>query len=278
MCRLYGFLATDPTRVECTLVESQNALLVQSESDRRGVPNQDGWGLAAWADGLPIVERRAQSAHTDLGFVETVKRTSSTTVISHVRAATVGEASEDNTHPFQFGPWVFAHNGTITGFDEVAPLLDPGEFGPPLGDTDSELVFRWLLSRMSEYGLDPDRVARDTGPIVRLLSDAVHDIVGMTEAVGATRPPKLNFILSDGERMVASRWGNSLWWTMRHGMRDCTVCGLSHCPDADDAYRALVLASEPMTEEVWHEVQEGSIVAVDERVNLTTSDLLVRAA
>jgi len=30
MCRLYGFLATDPTRVECSLVESQYALLAQS--------------------------------------------------------------------------------------------------------------------------------------------------------------------------------------------------------------------------------------------------------
>ncbi len=114
--------------------------------------------------------------------------------------------------------------------------------------------------------------------MVRLLSEAVHAIVAMTKTVGATRPAKLNFILSDGKHLVASRWGNSLYWTMRRGIRDCTECGLSHCPDADNSYRAIAIASEPMTDETWHEVQEGSIIAVDERVNLTTIDLLVRAA
>jgi glutamine amidotransferase len=278
VCRLYGFLATDPTRVECSLIEAQNALLVQSEQDRRGVPNRDGWGLAAWSDGQPIVERRARSAHEDLKFLETARSTHSTAVISHVRAATVGGADQANTHPFRHGPWVFAHNGTVSSFDRVAPLLDPGAFGPPEGDTDSELVFRWLLSRMKEFGLDTESEAPGTGPIVRLLSAAVYDIVEMTKTVGARNPAKLNFVVSDGKHLAASRWGNSLFWTMRHGMRDCTACGLSHCPDADESYRAVVIASEPITNERWQEVQEGSIVAVDEQVNLTTTDLLVRAA
>lgn len=278
MCRLYGFLATDPTRVECSLIEAQNALLVQSRGDRRGVPNRDGWGLAAWSDGQPVIERRARPAHDDVEFLQTARSTRSTAMISHVRAATVGGASPANTHPFHHGPWVFAHNGTITGFDEVAPLLDPGDLGPPQGDTDSERVFRWLLSRMSEFGLDPNEPAPGTEPIVRLLSAAVHDIVKMTQRAAPTRPAKLNFLISDGRHLVASRWGNSLFWTVRHGVRDCTVCGLSHCPEADVDYRAVILASEPITDERWHEVQEGSIVAVDEQVNLTTADLLVRAA
>ena len=32
MCRLYGFLATQPTRLECSLVTAQNALENQSDS------------------------------------------------------------------------------------------------------------------------------------------------------------------------------------------------------------------------------------------------------
>ena len=47
-------------------------------------------------------------------------------------------------------------------------------------------------------------------------------------------------------------------------MCDCTLCGLSHFPDTDNPHRAIAIASVPMTGETWHEVQEGSIIAVDE--------------
>ena len=61
-------------------------------------------------------------------------------------------------------------------------------------------------------------------------------------------------------------------------MCDRTLCGLSHCPDADNSHRAIAIASVPTTGETWHELQEGSIIAVEERVKLTTTDLLVAAA
>lgn len=35
MCRLYGFLANERTKVECSLVHAQNALLHQSRADIR---------------------------------------------------------------------------------------------------------------------------------------------------------------------------------------------------------------------------------------------------
>ena len=278
MCRLYGFRATDPTRVECSLVDAQNALLVQSDRDLRGVRSGDGWGLASWNDGVPSVEQRARAAYADLSFATSASATMSRTIVSHVRKATVGGEVLENTHPFRHGPWVFAHNGTVTALDRVAASLDPGAYGPPAGDTDSELVFRWLLSRMHEFGLDPDAPATAVDGIVGLLSTAVLHISREARFAGAYRPPKLNFLLSDGVNMVASRWGNSLYWTFRNGIRDCAVCGLSHCPDADEGYRAIVIASEPITDEPWQEVQEGSIIAVDAAVNLTTWDLLVRAA
>jgi glutamine amidotransferase len=278
MCRLYGFRATDPTRVECSLVDAQNALLVQSGRDLRGVRNGDGWGLASWSGGVPSVEQRARAAYADLSFATSASATKSRTIVSHVRKATVGGEVLENTHPFRHGPWIFAHNGTVTALDRVAASLDPGAYGPPAGGTDSELVFRWLLSRMHEFGLDPNAPATTVDGIVGLVSSAVLHISREARFACASRPAKLNFLLSDGVNMVASRWGNSLYWTFRNGIRDCAVCGLSHCPDADEDYRAIVIASEPITDEPWQEVQEGSVVAVDADVNMTTWDLLVRAA
>jgi len=57
MCRLYGFLANEKTRLECTLLRTQNALLKQSRSESLGQPNADGWEIAYSQNEIPNVGR-----------------------------------------------------------------------------------------------------------------------------------------------------------------------------------------------------------------------------
>ena len=116
MCRLYGFRANEPTKVECSLVYAQNALLSQSIEDQRGEAHSDGWGIGYYADSEPSFERRDMAAHADEHFSLAAERVFARTVIAHVRQATVGRHALANTHPFSYGPWVFAHNGTLYGF------------------------------------------------------------------------------------------------------------------------------------------------------------------
>lgn len=263
MCRMYGFLATDPTRLDCSLVSAQNALVVQSDRDQRGIRNADGWGIAHWPDSHPTILKSTQPAFADKQFIETATAVSSDAVIAHVRAATVGNVSEDNTHPFQHGPWSFAHNGTVPAFNHVRTRLDLEDFGPPVGQTDSEAVFLWILNRMKDYGLSAEQPSPGLDPLVDLLTDSILELIRITIQAGGNEQPKLNFLLSDGKHLVASRYGNSLFWTFRRGVRDCAVCGTSHCPTADDSYRAVVIASEPTTDEDWLEVPEGSVLGVE---------------
>ncbi|GMQ86180.1 MAG: class II glutamine amidotransferase [Acidimicrobiia bacterium] len=278
MCRLYGFLATEPTRLECSLVAAQNALQVQSDRDSRGVRNADGWGIAHREGDRPAVIKSTDPAFADHRFAEAATSVSSDSVIAHIRAATVGGVAERNTHPFTHGPWSFAHNGTIPGIEHVATHLDLGRFGPPEGETDSELAFLWILNRMADYGLDPEAPAENLDSLVDLVADAVLELVRITIQTGATEPPKLNFLLSDGRHMVASRWGHTLYWTFRRGIRDCTVCGTSHCPAADETYRSVVIASEPITgDEDWTELPEGSVLGVAPNAHTMKRDLLEAA-
>jgi len=274
MCRLYGFLATDATRLECSLVSAQNALIVQSDRDGRGVRNADGWGIAHWVGDEKEVIKSTMPAFADKQFVEIASDIWSEAAIAHVRAATIGRVSDPNTHPFTFGTWAFAHNGTIDAFEHVATRLDIGPYGPPVGQTDSEMAFLWLLNRMSGYGLDPFEQATGLEPIVELVADAVLDLVDLSMVSGASSSPKLNFLLSDGKHMVASRWGNTLYWTHRRGVRDCAVCGVSHCPTADDSYRSVVVASEPITNERWTEVPEGTVLGIEPGAHTLVRDLL----
>src|SRR5690606_29220914 len=134
---------------ECTLVHAQNALMLQSRGDLRGVSHSDGWGVAFYHDNHPQVERRATAAFEDLHFSATAERIYTETVVAHVRLATVGQPSIVNSHPFTYGPWTFAHNGTVRGFDQLQPRLvmetTPRLHAAQLGTTDSEHAFFWLL-------------------------------------------------------------------------------------------------------------------------------------
>ena len=55
MCRLYALRANEPTRVECSLVRSQNNLMRQSERDSEGLVHGHGWGVAEGPSPLELL-------------------------------------------------------------------------------------------------------------------------------------------------------------------------------------------------------------------------------
>lgn len=267
MCRLYGFRANEPTKVECTLAYAQNALLSQSRADLRGKSHPDGWGIGYYEDGEPAVERRATAAYQDLHFSATAERMFAHTVVAHVRKATVGATSIPNTHPFTHRGWMFIHNGTVRAFERVRPLLqertDPEFLEQRRGTTDSELAFYWLLTQMKQAGINLDRRAAPKAAVEYLVGTAVKTLDEWCSREGAERPAQLNFIVTDGRILVASRWHNSLHWVGRDGVHDCEICGIPHVRHVEGTtYRAVVVASEPITHEAWREVPDASLLSV----------------
>lgn len=268
MCRLYGFRATEPTKVECTLVYAQNALLAQSAADLRGVAHPHGWGIAYYENGTPQVERRGTAAFSDLHFSLAAERIYSRTVLAHVRLATVGRSMIENTHPFAYGPWVFAHNGTIGAFEALergmAQEVDESFLPLRRGTTDSELAFHWILTRMRKSGIAIDARGNEVSALAEVVREAMRALAERCRAAGAETTTKLNFILTDGSVMVASRWNRSLHWVRRVGVHDCEICRIPHVqgqPGVD--YRAVVLASEPISHEPWQPVPDRSLIAID---------------
>lgn len=274
MCRLYGFRATEPTKVECTLVLAQNALMSQSRTDLRGTSHPDGWGIGYYEGASPKTERRNTAAYQDLHFSITAERMYARTVLAHVRRATIGGASLENTHPFVYGRWSFAHNGTVHGYERVAPQLER-ETDSSLrrlrrGHTDSELVFYWLLSRLKATGIDLGS-SSDCRSLVDTMRDAIRTLDARCRGVHSGKPAQLNLILTDGRVLVASRWGNSLHWVARTGVHDCEICGIPHIRRGTGTeYRAVVVASEPISHENWQELAEGAILCVDQDVRTET--------
>ncbi|HSF14874.1 MAG TPA: class II glutamine amidotransferase [Vicinamibacteria bacterium] len=277
MCRLYGFRANEPTKVECSLAHAQNALLLQSRSDMLGRAHADGWGLAFYRNGGTSlsVERRERAAYEDLHFSATAERVYATTVVAHVRRATVGGPAAANTHPFRHGSWIFAHNGTVTDFAQIEGRLaaetDPDLNAVRRGTTDSERAFLWILSRMRREGIDVDAddgQDLDVGSIGELVTASVLHLSSMA------RSAKLNFLLTNGRVMVASRFGNSLYLLERDGVRDCEICGIPHVHhDTKRRYRAVIVASEPITYERWVEVPDAHLVSIERDLSLSVEPM-----
>ena len=94
------------------------------------------------------VIKSATAAHASERFRKASSRLTSHTFLVHVRKATVGALDHLNAHPFRFGRWLFAHNGTVFSYDSlhdwVTERIDPDLMPLILGDTDSEAVFFYL--------------------------------------------------------------------------------------------------------------------------------------
>ena len=178
MCQLLGMNCNTPTDITFSF---------RGFSQRAGVTDEhiDGWGIAFFEDALLAQTARLasveqESAHAPAAKVATgqpantsaekglrlfidhnaasdspvadlVRRypIKSRHVVAHIRKATQGVVALQNCHPFVrelWGHyWVFAHNGNLENYQ---PQLH--SHFRPVGDTDSERAFCWLMQELSK--------------------------------------------------------------------------------------------------------------------------------
>ncbi len=269
MCRLYAMRANEPTRVECSLVHAQNALMQQSREDAEGLCNGHGWGVADYRDGMPLIEKQTWAAFEGEHFKKTAARVYAHTAVAHVRRATVGGTSIENTHPFNHGRWIFAHNGTIPNFpevrDQMIPEIDPDLRNDIKGLTDSEHVFYYLLSLRI---LHPEYQMRE------IVGFGLNRVRQWCESVDRQARIGLNIVITDGNELVGSRFGRTLWHLRREQVYICDICGRSHVHhDVGTDYRAVEIASEPLSDDTWEPLPDGVVYSVDEDYYLLVESL-----
>ncbi len=266
MCRLYCMRSNYPRKVECELIGAQNALIVQSLQDERGMSNPDGWGLASYRNGEPCVDRQIEPAYADEAFRWAAASVHACDVMAHVRRGTVGGLRLENTHPFVHGSWMLAHNGTVGAFEAIrGRLLEtmaPAPRAAIRGDTDSEHLFQFLLSlREREAG----------APLVEVVGLGLHRISDWSREEDPDPELALSVLWTDGRELVGSRLNRSLWYVERGSVHPCEVCkGELHVEgDPGSAYQAVVVASEPITTtEEWSEVPDGALFTVGREAGL----------
>jgi glutamine amidotransferase len=281
MCRLFAFRSVIPSQVHRSLIGAENALLHQS------TVHPDGWGVAYYQGGCPHVIKSTESAIDDRLFQRVSGIVASETVVAHLRRATTGELSILNTHPFQFGRWVFAHNGNLKGFaahaDELRSHIAPGLRRFLLGQTDSETLFFIILTRLAAHADIHDR-AVPTNTLITAVHESLDLICKTIPIHGQLDGPPdetyLSFVLTNGESLLAHHGGQSLHLSThksRCSVRDTCPHLESSCENpvprkSGTRVNHLIISSEPLRgENIWSSLDYGDIVAAAQDMTLTWS-------
>jgi glutamine amidotransferase len=173
-------------------------------------------------------------------------------VIAHIRKATKGDVALENTHPFVrelWGRyWIFAHNGTL---DDFTPPT--GDFFRPVGDTDSERAFCYMLEALRA------RFPKEQPP----MEEVAAVIGGLTRELASKG--RFNYLLSNGEYLIA-HCADKLCYILRHAPfaqahlidQDVTV-DFSALTRPND--KVAVIATAPLTDnEQWTDMRSGELL------------------
>ncbi len=260
MCQLLGMNCNAPTDI---CFSFQGFRMRGGHTDE----HKDGWGIAFFEGrGCRLFLDPKPSAHSPVADLVRDYPIHSLNVIAHIRKATRGSVALENTHPFMrelWGRyWIFAHNGTLKDFGPT-----PGDRYRPVGQTDSEQAFCYLLQSLCErfHGAEPP------GP---QLAQALREITSEIAVHG-----DFNYLLSNGKYLFAY-CATKLHYIVReapfktaHLMDQDITIDFSEVTTPNDC--VAVVATEPLTDnETWTAMAPGQFLQFHNGKPLTERRLL----
>lgn len=214
MCRHLGWLGREVT-ASSLMLDPPHGLRVQSYAPRRqthGLVNADGWGVGFFDGEMPRRWRSAAPLWGDTSFASVAPVLRSHCLVAAVRSASVGMPIQaSSTAPFTDGHWLLSHNGVVNR--AALPAVTAAE---PICDSVllAGLIFRRGLDALGET---------------------------IVEVAAADPHARLNILAANGSRMLATRWGETLFLLRR----------------AD----GVLLASEPYDDGPgWQEIPDRHLV------------------
>lgn len=244
MCELLGLNANVPTDI-CF---SFTGLI---ERGGRTGPHKDGWGISFY-EGRACRTFHDPNACADSKLAELVSNYSikSNIIISHVRLANRGKVSLANTHPFTrelWGRrWSFAHNGQLKGVKKL-----PVGSAHPIGTTDSEHAFCWIISQLNQRF--------EKLPTTAALRKALDELCAQLADLGV-----FNMLLSDSRHLFVYAT------TQLHWIQRKAPFGTAQLSDAQlhvdfgkettENDIVSVIATQPLTDnEQWHAIEKNKL-------------------
>ncbi|MDQ6685767.1 MAG: class II glutamine amidotransferase [Pseudomonadota bacterium] len=241
MCQLLALNANTPTDVMFSFAGFST----------RADEHKDGFGIAFFEGAGVRVFVDPQSARVS-PLAEMIRRypIKSEVVVAHIRKATQGRVALENTHPFVrelWGRyWVFAHNGDLKGY---APRLHAAFH--PVGQTDSERAFCWLMQELAKAHASLPPIAELSATLAELLPQIARHGV-------------FNMMLGNGQALWAHCSTRLFHLVRRHPFGQASLSDddmtVDFAAQTSSRDRVAVVVTEPLTsDETWDAFAPGEM-------------------
>ena len=289
MCRALLYLG-EPVLLDHLLFQPDSALVRQSYMPKMlHLLNLAGFGMRAWdpasrQPGVPFSYASDSLAVFDRNLKALAEKIAASCVLAHVRGVphnTRADIAVQNVHPFQFAgvPLTLAHNGDLTRFADMKPLLArhvKPEFARQIrGSTDSEWIYAVLISQLKDPCTPPSG-----GELHEAVARALEILRDARAELGIATASHVNLFITDGTQLAAARYCfdfgcyphdpaefgpgylnyYSLWYTAGrdYGLHDAEW----QMTGGSDNASSVLIASEPLTRDTaaWVEVPEYSML------------------
>jgi glutamine amidotransferase len=247
MCELLGMSANVPTDI-CFSFSG----LIQ-RGGKTG-PHGDGWGIAFYEGKACRTFHDPQaSVKSEIARFLGSYPIKSRIVISHIRRANRGKVALENTHPFTrelWGrSWNFAHNGQLRGIKKYTL-----SHYSPIGTTDSEHAFCWMLDRLRERWRE--------APKPEALDRAIEKLCRSLAELGV-----FNLLLSDSRTLYCHCSTKLAYLTRRSPFGPATLLDqdmrVDFAREASPNDIVTVVATQPLTsDEPWQTMARGTLLVL----------------
>ncbi len=277
MCRLMAYKGTSILLDEL-LYKPKNSLINQSINARELEEplNGDGFGVGWYSHHIshePATFVSLNPAWSNRNLRNLAPKIQSDCMLAHVRAASVGEVSEANCHPFQYRELLMAHNGGVENFGrikrDIRAQLSDELYNWIKGQTDSEHIFSLLINRLNtehrEFSADA---------VTDAFEYTFHHVKSLMKKHGIHEEAYLNMVVTNGHFIVATRFvtddkAEPLTLYHSEGSRYVVEDGVSRMEAPKDDDEAVLVVSEKLTDDShWTMIPKNHFVIVEHDLNV----------
>lgn len=277
MCRLMAYKGTYILLDEL-LYKPKNSLINQSINARELEEplNGDGFGVGWYSHHIshePATFVSLNPAWSNRNLRNLAPKIQSDCMLAHVRAASVGEVSEANCHPFQYRELLMAHNGGVENFGlikrDIRAQLSDELYNWIKGQTDSEHIFSLLVNR-----LNTEHREFSSDAVTDAFEYTFHHVKSLMKKHGIHEEAYLNMVVTNGHFIVATRFvtdekAEPLTLYHSEGSRYVVEDGVSRMEAPKDDDEAVLVVSEKLTDDShWTIIPKNHFVIVENNLNV----------